>query len=111
MHLAKIFPAVAFVKRGVVGDEPDGRYAFTFQIFNGVVEQFARYAPAPMFFFRVNGADIRGEVFSVVKIVCDNAETSDDVIAVQAEITEFNPLANNGRLIGRLKINRLYTIE
>lgn len=26
-------------------------------------------------------------------------------------VTEFNPLANNGRLIGRLKINRLYTIE
>ena len=86
MHLAKIFPAVAFVKRGVVGDEPDGRYSFTFQIFNGAVEQLVRYAPAPMFFFRVNGADIRGEVFSVVKIVCDNAETSDDVIAVHAEI-------------------------
>ena len=86
MHLAKIFPAVAFVKRGVVGDKPDGRYAFTFQIFNGVVEQPARYAPAPMFFFRVNGADIRGEVFSVMKIVFDNAETADDVIAVHAEI-------------------------
>ncbi len=81
---AEEIPAVPFIETGMVCDEINGRDAFRFQVVNGHVEQMASNTLAAIFFFRINGADVRRKVFPVVEIIFDNAQTANNAVLRKA---------------------------
>ena len=107
LNMAQKFPAVAFVKSGVVGQEVNGGDSLGFQVFHGHGQQVACNALATVGFICVNGADVGGEVFSIMKIVFNDTETADDPVAVGAEIpTVFGFAAQVCLHAGQIGIGR-----
>ena len=76
LHHAQELPAVALIEVCMVGHEVGRRNSLAAQIFHGHVQQLARNAAAAVAFFRVDRADIGGQVGSVMEIVLNNAQTA-----------------------------------
>ena len=80
------FPSVFFVKTSVVGDQIDRRNTFRTQIFYCHVQQISCYALTAEILLRKNSTNIGCQIFSVVKIIFNNAQSANNLFAVQAQI-------------------------
>lgn len=67
--------------------------ALFFHIQEGKAKQCADNSAVPLCFFHIYGADVRRKVFSIVKIVFDNAKSAYDGNSRHGQV----PLRNGGR--------------
>ena len=85
LNHAQEFPAVALIETGVVCDEVGRRNALGAQIFHRHVQQLACDAAAAVALFGVHGADVGGQIGSVMEVVLDDTQTADEAISVHAQ--------------------------
>ena len=86
LHHTQEFPSVSFIKTSMVSDQIDRRNTCGAQIFYCHVQQISCNALAAIIFLRKNGANIRGQVFSVMEIIFNNSQSSHNLIAIQTQI-------------------------
>ena len=82
-HTQKL-PAVALIKARVVGDEINRGYSFLPAVLYHHMKQMPRNSSAAMIFFRVYGAHVGRQVFSVMEIVFNDSHTRHDSVTVKA---------------------------
>ena len=86
LHPPNEFPAIALIKRVVLGDKIKRRKAHPLHIAAHALQQQPGQATAPPLPLYIKGADIRGEVCALMKVVVYHANAANDVASGQHHI-------------------------
>ena len=82
---AKELPSVPFIKTDMVSHQIGRRNPVGSQILYSHVQQFSGDALASVTLLSVNGADIGGQIGSVVEVIFNHTQTADDLTTVQTQ--------------------------
>ena len=91
MDHTKKAPAVSLIKRGMVRDKIERIYPVFFHIRAHMMKQRTCNTIPAAVFFRINGADVGRQILSIVKIIFNDSQPSDDSVARHGQI----PLRHN----------------
>ena len=91
MNHTKKAPAVSLIKRGMVRDKIERIYPVFFHIRAHMMKQRTCNTMPAAVFFRINGADVGRQILSIVKIIFNDSQPSDDSVARHGQI----PLRHN----------------
>ena len=107
LYHTQILPAVPFIKRSMIGNKIENGNSSALHIFAGIVQKPAGDSLAAVFRFHIQGAEIRSQVLSVMKIIFNDACSGDNLLSIQNGVSLGDRLFPAETLLHAFKIGFL----